>query len=103
MNAVATTAHKPLEEALCCSAISARLSIDIDHFSILIHSTPQILLLAIDLHDDLIDVERIAVTTVLLFESTSVSSARLDTPESDGCVADTNASFGEQLFEITKA
>ncbi len=61
------------------------------------------LLLSIDLHEDLIDVERIAVTTVLLFESTSVSSAKLDTPESDGCVADTNASFGEQVFEITQA
>jgi hypothetical protein len=39
------------------------------HFPILIHSTPQIVLLAIDLHEDLIDVERIAVTTVSLLES----------------------------------
>jgi hypothetical protein len=35
--------------------------------------------------------------------STSVSSAKLDTPESDGFVADTNASFCEQVFDITTA
>lgn len=98
-----TTPHEPLEEALCCSAVSAGLQIDIDHFSILIHRPPQILLLTIDLHEDLIDVERIAVTSVSLFESTSVSSAKLDTPDSDGFVADTNASFGEQVFDITAA
>jgi hypothetical protein len=61
------------------------------------------LLPAIDLYEDLIDVERIAITTVPLFESTSVSSAKLDTPESDGFVADTNASFGEQILNITIA
>ena len=49
------------------------------------------MLLAIDLHEDLIDVERLAITTVSPFETTCVSSAKLDTPESDGFVADTNA------------
>jgi hypothetical protein len=61
------------------------------------------LLLAFDPHEDLIDVERIAVTTVSLLESTSVSSAELNTPESDGFIADTNASFGEQILDITIA
>ena len=103
MNAVATTAHKPLEEALCCSAISARLSIDIDHFSILIHSTPQILLLAIDLHEDLVDEERIAITTVSPFKTTSISSSKFDTPKSDGFVANNDASLREQVFDITIA
>jgi hypothetical protein len=59
--------------------------------------------LAIDLHEDLIEVERIAVTTVPLIESTSVSSAKLNTPESDSFIADTNASFGEQILDITIA
>jgi hypothetical protein len=61
------------------------------------------MLLAIDLHKDLIEVERIAVASVPLFESASVSSAKLDTPESDSFVADTNASFGEQILNITIA
>jgi hypothetical protein len=61
------------------------------------------LLPAIDLHEDLIDVERIAITTVPLFEPTSVTSAKLDTTESDGFVADANASFGEPILNITIA
>jgi hypothetical protein len=97
------TPYKPFEEALCCSAISAGLQIDIYDFSILIHSPPQILLLAIDFHEDLIDVECIAITTMSPFESTSVSSTKLDTPESDGFVADGDASFCEQIFNITVA
>jgi hypothetical protein len=52
---------------------------------------------------ELIDVGCIAITTVPLFESTSLSSAKLDTPESDGFVADINASFGEQILNITIA
>jgi hypothetical protein len=52
---------------------------------------------------DLIDVERIAVTTVSLLEATSVSSAKLNTPESDRFIADINAPFGKQVFDITVA
>jgi hypothetical protein len=40
---------------------------------------------------------------VSLFESPSVSSAKLDTPESDGFIADIDASFREQVFDITMA
>jgi len=60
-------------------------------------------LLAIDLHKDLIDKERIAITTVSPFETPSVSSTKLDTPESDGFMADSDASFRQQIFDITIA
>ncbi len=98
-----TTPHKPLEEALCCLAVASTLQKHVDDFAILIDSTPQILLLAIDFDEDLIDVERIAITAVSPFESASESSAKLDTPKSNGFVADTNASFSEQVFDITIA
>jgi hypothetical protein len=54
-------------------------------------------------HEDLIDVERATVPPVSLLESTSVSSAKLDTSEPDGFVADPHTSFGEQVFDITAA
>ena len=38
-----------------------------------------------------------------LFESTCVPSAKLDTPESDGFVANNNAPFGKEVFDITIA
>ena len=83
--------------------VSTSLQIDIDHFSILIHSAPQILLLTIDLHEDLVEVECIAVTTVSLLESTRVSSTKLDTPKSNRPVADSDSSFREQIFDIAIA
>ncbi len=98
-----TTPHKPFEKALCGSAVSAGLQIDIDHFSILIHSAPQVLLFTIDLHEDLIEVEGIAVTKVSLLESTRVFSTELETPKSNRLVANNDASFREQVFDITIA
>ena len=61
------------------------------------------MLLAIDLHADLIDVERITKTMMLPFERTIVSSAKLHTPESNGFVADSDATLCEQVFNITVA
>jgi hypothetical protein len=37
-----------------------------------------------------------------LFETTSVSITKFDTPESDGFVADSDTSFREQIFNIAK-
>ena len=99
----AMSPHKPPEESLRCRAISSSLQIDVDHFSILIHSPPQILLLTIDLHEDLVDEERIAITTVSPFQTTSISSTKFDTPKSDGFVANNDASLREQVFDITIA
>ena len=59
-------------------------------------------MLAINLDEDLIDVKRVAKTTMSLFETTSVSITKFDTPESDGFVADTDTSFREQIFNIAK-
>ncbi len=94
-----TTPYKPLEEALCCSPISTSLQIDIDNFYVLIHSASQIVLYATNIHEDLIEVERIAVTTMPLLQSTSVSGAKLNSPGSDGFIADTNGAFGEQIVD----
>jgi hypothetical protein len=60
-------------------------------------------LLAIDLHEDFIDVERIAITTVSPFMSASESGTKLNTPASSGFVADSDTSFWERVFDITIA
>jgi hypothetical protein len=75
----------------------------VNHVPVLIYGPPQILLLAIDFHENLIDVERITITTMPTFESSSVSNTKLDAPESDGFVADSDASFCEQILNITVA
>ena len=61
------------------------------------------MLLTIDLHEDLVDEERIAITTVSPFETTSISSTKFNAPKSDGFVANNDASLREQVFDITIA
>ena len=41
------------------------MRVQINHFTILIHGPPQVVLLAIDLYEDLIDIEGIAISSVV--------------------------------------
>ena len=52
------------------------------------------MLLTVDLYEDLIDVECIAVASMLSFQSSGVEGTELDTPESDSFSADGDAPFG---------
>jgi hypothetical protein len=58
------TAQYAFEEPLGCSVIPAGLEIHIYHFAILINSPPKVMLFAVDLDDNLIDKEDIAVSIV---------------------------------------
>jgi hypothetical protein len=48
----------------CCPAVSSRLQKHIDHFTILIYCTPEVVLFAPDLHKDFIYGEGVAVALV---------------------------------------
>jgi hypothetical protein len=41
------------------------------------------MLLAIDLYEDFIDVERVAIALMLSFQPTSINSSEFDAPKSD--------------------
>ena len=49
-----------LKESFCGALITMRLDEDVDHVAVLIHGTPQILLLAIDANKDLIQIPVVA-------------------------------------------
>ena len=76
----AIVSYKAPEETFRCGSITLCLQVDINHLAILVNSTPQVMLLAVDLYEDFIDVEGIAVTAMLPFQSSSVYSAEFDTP-----------------------
>ena len=61
-----------LEPSGCRSPITTGLQIHINHLAILIDGLPQIMLLTIDLDEDFIDEEGIAVASMLSFQSSSV-------------------------------
>ena len=58
------------------------------------------LLPAIDLHKNFIDEEGVAKASVFPFQSSGVKSAEFDTPEADRFAADSDASFGQEVFDI---
>jgi hypothetical protein len=62
---IAMTAQQPLEEALRGCAVPTSLEKHINDFTILIDCSPKVMLLAIDLHEDFVDVKGIAVSSVL--------------------------------------
>ena len=97
------TTQQSLEEPLSSGTILAGLKVYIHYFSVLVHSPPQIVLLASDLYEDLINVECVAVALVSAFQWTSVFSSELDAPESDGLMADCDTTFGQQISDIPVA
>jgi hypothetical protein len=59
------------------------------------------LLLTIDLHEDFIDIQGIAVALVLALQSPGVRVTKLDTPETDGFITYDNTSFSQQILDIS--
>jgi hypothetical protein len=57
----------PLKETLCSLSITPLLQEHINHFTVLISGSLQVLPLTLDLHEDLVNEERIAVS--LMFSS----------------------------------
>jgi len=76
----AMTAQQPSEEAFCSSAISLRLKVDVHNFTILVHGSPQVVLLAADLYEYLINIERVAIALVPALQPSGVDCATLDAP-----------------------
>ena len=50
-----------------------------------------------------IDVEGVAIASVLSFQTSGVFRAKFDTSQSDGLMADVDTSFSEEIFDIAVA
>ena len=61
------------------------------------------MLLAVYLHEDFVNVEGVAVASVLAFQSTGIDCSKLDAPEADRFPSDDDASFSQEVFDITVA
>ncbi len=71
------TPYQPPEEPLCSGTVSICLQEYINNFAILVHGPPQIMLLAVDLvarhtGKDFIDVEGVAIASVLTLQPSSI-------------------------------
>ena len=91
----AMASQYPFEEPICSSPVTFFLQIHVNHFTVLICRSPQVMLLAVDLNENVIDVERVAVASVFSFQSTEVYETKLDTPKTNRFSADSDSSFGK--------
>jgi len=76
---------------------------NIDHVAILVDSPPQILSLTLDLHEQFVQVLRIAQATLLLSEFPSVFGTELAIQLADGFVADHDPTLGQKIRNISEA
>jgi len=61
--------EQPPEEPLGCSTIAFGLEIHINHFAVLVDSSPQIMLLSVYLDENLVDEEGVTITSVFSFQT----------------------------------
>ncbi len=87
------TTQQSLEEPLCSSPITPSLEKYINDVAIPINRAPQVMLSAIDLYKVFINVEGVSVALMSSLQSTGVFGSELDAPESDGLMADYDASL----------
>jgi hypothetical protein len=76
---------------------------NIDHVTILVDSSPQILPLTLDSHEQFVQVPRVAQASLPSPERPGVFDTKFPTPLSDGFVADGDASLCQKIFHISEA
>ena len=59
------------------------------------------MLLTVDLHEDFVNEEGIAVASVLTLQSPCVLGTELDAPQTNGLIADGDAALGQQILYIS--
>jgi hypothetical protein len=79
--------------------ITARLNQNVDHVAVLIHGTPEILLLAVDSNEDFVQVPNIAEAALTPLQSSGVLRSELLTPESNRFIRDDDSAFGEKILD----
>jgi hypothetical protein len=73
------------------------------HFTILIDGSPKVVLLAIDLDEDFVDLESVSIAVMLSLQSPRVQYTELDTPQTDRFSTDSDTSRCQQILDISVA
>ncbi len=99
----ALTFQQLTEETFSRTPIATQLDEDVDHITVLVDGAPEIVLLTPNVHEEFIQVPRIAQPTSATLERTSVLGAELQTPQSDGLVSDDDPPRCQEIFDISEA
>ena len=80
-----------------------RLDQNVDHVAVLIHGTPQILLLAVDSNKDLIQMPLIAQPSLSSLQFASIDRTELLTPLPDRLIRHGDSPLGKKILDISEA
>ena len=99
----ALSLQQPAKEAFRCSPIPSWLHEDVDHVAILVDGAPKILTLALDPHEELVEVPRVAQPAFSTPQPAGVLATELPAPLTDGFVGDRNPALRQQILHVAKA
>ena len=91
------------EETRGCPSIPPRLYENVDHVTVLVDGPPEILTAALNIHEQLVQIPRVAQATWSVPQPPSVVGLERPTPVPNGLVGDGDAALGEQVLGITEA
>jgi hypothetical protein len=97
----AVHSDQALEESLSRVAVPARLQKYIDHLTVLVNSSPQIVLFALNFHEYFIYIESVTISLVISANSFREFGAELRAPKPDGLIAHRNTTLGQQILNIS--
>jgi hypothetical protein len=80
-----------------------RLDQNVDYVAVLIHGTPQILLLAVDSNKDLVQVPVVAEPALSSLQFPSIVRTEFLTPLSDRFIRHNDSALGEKILDISEA
>jgi len=89
------TFQQPPEKPLGSRFVASCLQKHIDHLSVLIHGSPQVLLPALDLHEHFVDEKSISKSLMSTLQALDIFGPKLVAPQSNRLIAHINSSFGQ--------
>src|SRR5262245_42352019 len=96
--------QQPTKEAFRCTLIATGAGQEyIDYVSVLVNRAPEILSLALDSHEEFVQVPSVSQAALSSPECPGVLGAELLTPLSDGLVGDYDPALCQKVFNISEA
>ena len=96
-------AQKSTKEAQCSPAVPLRLDQNVDGDAVLVHTPPQVVLDAIDLEEDFVQMPFRADLSSFLSQLGGVEATELLTPFPDGLIRQRHTASSHHLFDIAIA
>ena len=96
------TLEQPSEEALCGAPISTWLDEDVDHIAVLVDGTPEILTLALDGDEELVQVPRVTQPPFPPLQTAGIAGTELPTPVADALVGNGDSALRQKVLDVSE-